>query len=95
MDVKKLPKWKQGHILTDAYREKGYQFVYNERTKLGYLTIPNHVCVDRDDVFELTYTLSDKLDVFHNIDAMIAQYNAVYKAKYQDRCPTMLTYLPN
>lgn len=95
MNIKKLPKWKQGLILSETYRARGYQFVYNERTKLGYLTIPNHPCVGRDDVCELTYALSDKLDVFHNVDAMITAYAAVYTAKYQDRCPAMLNYLPN
>lgn len=94
--LSKLPKWKQGIILSRKFASLGYQFVYNERTRLGYLTIPSPHCVEREDkICELTLVRSGYLHDFYDIKASIKEYKAIFIARYSERCPNMLKYLPD
>ena len=91
----KKPIWKQANELAGEYDKRGYQFVYNERTKLCYLTIPGHIFVDGSQcTTELTYVMTGKIDDFRDIPKAVGEYNAMYCAKYAERCPQMLAYLP-
>lgn len=87
--------WKQAIELADEYEKRGYQLVYNERTKLCYLTIPGHIFVDGSQyATELTYVMTGKIDDFQDVPKAVGGYNAMYRAKYAKRCPQMLAYLP-
>lgn len=91
----KKPIWKQANELAGEYEKRGYQFVYNERTKLCYLTIPGHIFVDGSQcTTELTYVMTGKIDGFRDVPKAVGEYNAMYCAKYAERCPQMLAYLP-
>ena len=91
----KKPIWKQANELAGEYDKRGYQFVYNGRTKLCYLTIPGHIFVDGSQcTTELTYVMTGKIDDFRDIPKAVGEYNAMYCAKYAERCPQMLAYLP-
>lgn len=91
----KKPIWKQANELAGEYKKRGYQFVYNERTKLCYLTIPGHIFVDGSQyTTELTYVMTSKIDDFRDVPKAVGEYNAMYCAKYAERCPQMLSYLP-
>lgn len=91
----KKPIWKQAHELSNEYMKCGYQFVYNERTKLCYLTIPGHIFVDGSQyATELTYVMAGKIDEFRDVPKAVGRYNATYRAKYAKRGPQMLAYLP-
>lgn len=91
----KKPIWKQANELAGEYEKRGYQFVYNERTKLCYLTIPGHIFVDGSQcTTELTYVMTGKIDDFRDVPKAVGEYNAMYCAKYAERCPQMLAYLP-
>ena len=95
VSAEKKPIWKQANELAGEYDKRGYQFVYNERTKLCYLTIPGHIFVDGSQcTTELTYVMTGKIDDFRDIPKAVGEYNAMYCAKYAERCPQMLAYLP-
>lgn len=90
----RLDRWQQALILQDAYRKSGYQFCYSERTHKGYLTIPDHICTESENRCELTYVARGRIEQFFDIDASIKEYNATYRARYEDRCPAMMRFLP-